>query len=91
MIIVSTKGVYIAHLWEVPVFSSSDDNTFLRLGFNVLRDGDGFWAQSFTVIEVASAATPFSFCIAFHRSDGSGDKWLSHLHDFNGQVLGLNS
>ncbi|KAJ6185897.1 hypothetical protein N7519_007198 [Penicillium mononematosum] len=52
VIIVSEKGVYIAHIWENPVFvdrdfNPTDDNSFTINVFNSLRDGTEY-AQSVT-------------------------------------------
>ncbi|KAJ5775420.1 uncharacterized protein N7511_000431 [Penicillium nucicola] len=52
VIITSEKGVYISHIWEVPVFihedySPTDDGYFVTAAFNSLRDGTSF-AQSVT-------------------------------------------
>lgn len=52
VIIASEKGVYIAHIWESPVFvdqgfNPTDDNLFMITAFNSLRDGT-VYAQSIT-------------------------------------------
>ncbi|CAI7599143.1 unnamed protein product [Penicillium viridicatum] len=52
VIIASEKGVYIAHIWESPVFvdqafNPTDDDLFMITAFNSLRDGT-VYAQSVT-------------------------------------------
>ena len=52
VLVVSEKGVYIAHIWENPVFvdhgsNPTDDNSFTINAFNSLRDGTEY-AQSVT-------------------------------------------
>jgi hypothetical protein len=52
VLVASEKGVYIAHIWENPVFvdhdfNPTDDNSFTINAFNSLRDGTEY-AQSVT-------------------------------------------
>ncbi|CEJ55085.1 hypothetical protein PMG11_01362 [Penicillium brasilianum] len=54
VIIVSEKGVYVSHIWEVPVFidtdyKDTDDSSFKAIAFEQLRDGTST-AQSITAL-----------------------------------------
>ncbi|GAB7354242.1 hypothetical protein MBLNU459_g4779t1 [Dothideomycetes sp. NU459] len=54
VMITSEKGVYISHIWEVPVFIDENyipttDDTFTASSFDALRDGN-VYAQSITAL-----------------------------------------
>lgn len=65
VIISSEKGVYISHIWEVPVFISehwvpTDDNTFTTGAFIALRDGTANAESITTLVGTEQAPGPLN-------------------------------